>query len=82
MKKIKVKQLFDGGDCETCGYWTSSDTEVYLDNKLIFKEVSDDHLRGGEEYLGIEKMKPIFETLGYSFEYTCDYGQGIKHLYD
>ena len=82
MKKIKVKQLIDGGSNEYCRHWSSSNTNVYLDGELIFKEKANNHLKNGEVYPEIEKMEPIFEALGYSFEYECDYGQGIKHLYD
>lgn len=69
MKTIKVVQVSKIDECETCGAYESIDTFLYLDEKLLATYEYDNHLGGGYDLGDIEKMQPVFETLGFNFVY-------------
>lgn len=67
---IWINQKFSSGYCETCGSYSSTLTEVYLNRVKLYSKYSDEHLYPGPTHEDIEALGPLFEALGYNFVYT------------
>lgn len=67
---VAVHQRFSSSNCETCGYYGSVVTEVFLNGEKIYHAYGDDHLSPGPTHDDISYLGPLFEALGYNFQYT------------
>ncbi len=67
---LEIRQKFGVENCETCGSYSYSETEFYLNNELIHKDSYDDHLGGGPNLDDLIFLVPLFEKLGYNVIYS------------
>ena len=68
MKRIKIVELFDESDCETCGSSYAQGYNVYADEELILSYIPSAHCYDSESYDIAYVYKDILEYLGYELE--------------
>lgn len=68
MKQIKIVELFDESDCETCGSSYAEGYKVYMDGELVSSYIPVAHCYDSESYEIQDVFKDIFERLGYELK--------------
>lgn len=68
MKQIKIVELFDESDCETCGSSYAQGYKVYVAGELVSSYIPVAHCYDSESYEIQDVFKDILERLGYELE--------------
>lgn len=68
MKRIKIVELFDESDCETCGSSYAHGFKVYIDDELVSSYIPTAHCYDSESYEIQDVFKDILERLGYELK--------------
>lgn len=67
--KIRIEELSDSYDCETCGPSFAGGARVYIDGELKIDLTPSAHCFGGADYRDRDIMHAVLEHLGHEVEF-------------